>query len=82
MLILALLPFAFVLVYVFLCVREADLLNSSGKLTSQKSLYTFNSFRFKRDFNWVDDQRIAEKTRLKILPVLTREHYTSLLHWV
>jgi hypothetical protein len=22
------------------------------------------------------------KTRLKILPVLTREHYTSLLHWV
>jgi hypothetical protein len=24
----------------------------------------------------------ALKTRLKILPVLTREHYTSLLHWV
>jgi hypothetical protein len=23
-----------------------------------------------------------QKTRLKILPVLTREHYTSLLHWV
>jgi hypothetical protein len=23
-----------------------------------------------------------KKTRLKILPVLTREHYTSLLHWV
>jgi hypothetical protein len=23
-----------------------------------------------------------ELTRLKILPVLTREHYTSLLHWV
>jgi hypothetical protein len=23
----------------------------------------------------------ALKTRLKILPVLTREHYTSLLHW-
>jgi hypothetical protein len=22
------------------------------------------------------------KTRLKILPVLTREHYTNLLHWV
>jgi hypothetical protein len=22
------------------------------------------------------------ETRLKILPVLTREHYTSLLHWV
>jgi hypothetical protein len=29
-------------------------------------------------------QKIAPflKTRLKILPVLTREHYTSLLHWV
>jgi hypothetical protein len=30
-------------------------------------------------------QRFHEKnskTRLKILPVLTREHYTSLLHWV
>jgi hypothetical protein len=25
---------------------------------------------------------INNKTRLKILPVLTREHYTSLLHWV
>jgi hypothetical protein len=25
---------------------------------------------------------IALETRLKILPVLTREHYTSLLHWV
>jgi hypothetical protein len=24
----------------------------------------------------------AKTTRLKILPVLTREHYTSLLHWV
>jgi hypothetical protein len=24
----------------------------------------------------------VSKTRLKILPVLTREHYTSLLHWV
>jgi hypothetical protein len=23
----------------------------------------------------------ASQTRLKILPVLTREHYTSLLHW-
>jgi hypothetical protein len=27
-------------------------------------------------------QRARVKTRLKILPVLTREHYTSLLHWV
>jgi hypothetical protein len=25
---------------------------------------------------------ISFLTRLKILPVLTREHYTSLLHWV
>jgi hypothetical protein len=25
---------------------------------------------------------IIEQTRLKILPVLTRKHYTSLLHWV
>jgi hypothetical protein len=25
---------------------------------------------------------VSIKTRLKILPVLTREHYTSLLHWV
>jgi hypothetical protein len=24
----------------------------------------------------------AKETRLKILPVLIREHYTSLLHWV
>jgi hypothetical protein len=23
-----------------------------------------------------------KKTRLKILPVLTRKHYTSLMHWV
>jgi hypothetical protein len=27
-------------------------------------------------------QQLPTKTRLKILPVLTREHYTSLLHWV
>jgi hypothetical protein len=27
-------------------------------------------------------RRDAVKTRLKILPVLIREHYTSLLHWV
>jgi hypothetical protein len=26
--------------------------------------------------------KACDKTRLKILPVLTREHYTSLLHWV
>jgi hypothetical protein len=31
-----------------------------------------------RDF---ERDNLAE-TRLKILPVLTREHYTSLLHWV
>jgi hypothetical protein len=29
----------------------------------------------------VDSENI-KLTRLKILPVLTREHYTSLLHWV
>jgi hypothetical protein len=27
-------------------------------------------------------QMTTLQTRLKILPVLTREHYTSLLHWV
>jgi hypothetical protein len=29
-----------------------------------------------------DKWKKLQKTRLKILPVLTREHYTSLLHWV
>jgi hypothetical protein len=30
----------------------------------------------------IDGSPCIIKTRLKILPVLTREHYTSLLHWV
>jgi hypothetical protein len=29
-----------------------------------------------------ENEEETYKTRLKILPVLTREHYTSLLHWV
>jgi hypothetical protein len=29
-----------------------------------------------------EEEELQVKTRLKILPVLTREHYTSLLHWV
>jgi hypothetical protein len=30
----------------------------------------------------VEDQVTSWETRVKILPVLTREHYTSILHWV
>jgi hypothetical protein len=36
----------------------------------------------KHDFLTEEEEEKKIKTRLKILPVLTREHYTSLLHWV
>jgi hypothetical protein len=36
----------------------------------------------KHDFLTEEEEEKKIKTRLKILPVLTREHYTSFLHWV
>jgi hypothetical protein len=41
-----------------------------------------NVFSFKWAAFSVKFPTTTKQTRLKILPVLTREHYTSLLHWV
>jgi hypothetical protein len=57
----------------------APVLNTLLKSTKVITELIINSYRKKK--NW--KTKIGkQKTRLKILPVLTREHYTSLLHWV